>query len=313
MAQKLIQIESQEANDPQSLSWHWLDVVDPSAQEVEQIAKKYALHPNLVEDCLDPTHLPKHEKIGPVSFLIIRAYDETSGVDADTVQELTRKIAVFIGPDFILTLHRKDQLFLKVLRARWETLQPGQLRSKAHFISELLESAIYTYEKPLDWATTAFEALEEKIFKPTVHPNVIEDGYYLKRKASVFKRILRMTGDLLPKIQYFQDQASLQQNLKEGSDNLFFFADELLENLNNLLTLHLSLSSQKTNEVIRVLTIISIFFMPLNLIAGIYGMNFTHMPELQWYLGYPLALTLMVIVTLGIRAWFKKKGWLAFK
>jgi len=310
MSQKLIHVKP---SDAQTASWHWLDVVDPSNDEVEKIAQKYSLHPNFVEDCLDPTHLPKHEKISTVHFLIVRAFDETSGVDADTVQELTRKIAVFVGPDFVLTIHRKDQAFLQSLRNRWEKIDASEPSTKAHFMSDMLESAIMTYEKPIDDATNDFEALEEKIFKPSVHRNVIEDGYYLKRKASVFKRMLRMTADLLPKTQLFQDQASLQQNLKETSDNLFFFADELLENLNNLLTLHLSISSQKTNDVMRVLTIISVFFMPLNLIAGIYGMNFIHMPELQWHLGYPLALTFMVVVTLGIRLWFKKKGWLEFK
>jgi magnesium transporter len=309
MPQKLIQIKS---SDPQLPSWHWLDVIDPSVDEVKNITKKYSLPPHLIEDCLDPTHLPKHEKIGAIHFIIVRAFDETSGIDADTVQDLTRKIAVFVGPDFVLTLHRKDQDFLQALRHRWDQAEDEAPASKAHFLSDLLESTIYTYEKPIDDATTAFEFLEEKIFKPSVQQNVIEDGYYLKRKASVFKRMLRMTTDLLPKVQAFQDHASLQQNLRESSDNLFFFADELLENLNNLLTLHLSISSQKTNEVMRVLTIISIFFMPLNLIAGIYGMNFVHMPELNWKIGYPLALILMVMVTLGIRLWFKKRGWLSF-
>ena len=299
--------------DPQSAPWHWLDVVDPTTDEVTQIAKKYALHPTSVEDCLDPTHLPKHERIGPITFLIVRAYDESSHLDDDTVQALTRKIAVFIGPDFVLTVHRKNQIFIQALRARWKSDDVNNPRSKASFLSDLLESTIYTYEKPIDEATTGFESLEEKIFKPSVHRNVIEDGYYLKRKASVYKRMLRMTADLLPKIQAFQDgHGPIQQNLKEVSDSLFFYADELLENLNNLLTLHLSISSQKTNEVMRVLTIISIFFMPLNLIAGIYGMNFIHMPELHLKWGYPLALAIMLTVATATYIWFKKKGWLAF-
>lgn len=302
MAKHLIQI------DP---AFHWLDLVDPSMKEMKAIAQQYGLHPTSVEDCLDPTHLPKHERIGGITFLIIRAYDESSDNDADTVQELTRKIAIFVGQDFILTVHRKDQPFISAFRAKWGNPESACTRTKPGFLYDLLETTVYTYEKPIDDAINGFESLEERIFQPNPPQGVIEEGYYLKRKASVFKRMLRMTTDLFPKISAFQEaNAPLFQNLKEGSDSLFFYADELLENLNNLLTLHVSLASQRTNEVVRVLTIFSVFFMPLNLIAGIYGMNFEHMPELTHPFGYLGVLIGMTLVTTTIYVWFKKKGWL---
>jgi len=290
----------------------WLDIIDPSTRGLKQIAKEYGLHPTSVEDCLDPTHLPKHEKIGPVTFIIVRGFDETAIPDADTVQEITRKIAIFVGQNFVITVHRKDQPFMKTLRDRWQDPTLECTRTKSGFLSELMSAVIYSYDRPIDQATTDFEALEEQIFKPTPPPDVIERGYYLKRKASVFKRMLRMTSDLLPKISAFHETPNgpMLQDLKEGSDSLFFYADELSENLNNLLNLHVSLSSQKTNEVVRILTIFSVFFLPLNLIAGVYGMNFEHMPELKHVFGYPTALAGMFLVAAGIYFWFKKKGWL---
>jgi magnesium transporter len=86
--------------------------------------------------------------------------------------------------------------------------------------------------------------------------------------------------------------------------------DQINEQINNLLSLYLSISAQRTNEVIRVLTIFSVFFMPLTFIVGIYGMNFKVMPEIDWQYGYAYAIVLMVAITIAIYFWFKRKGWL---
>jgi magnesium transporter len=82
------------------------------------------------------------------------------------------------------------------------------------------------------------------------------------------------------------------------------------DNINQLLNIYFSASSQRTNEMMRILTIFSVFFMPLTFIVGIYGMNFEFMPEMKWKWGYPIVLAVMVIVTLLIYVWFKKKKWL---
>jgi magnesium transporter len=86
--------------------------------------------------------------------------------------------------------------------------------------------------------------------------------------------------------------------------------DSLAENTNQLFNIYFSISAQKTNEIIRVLTLFSVFFMPLTFIVGIYGMNFHFMPELSWKWGYPAVMLTMAVVTLGIYWWFRRKGWL---
>ncbi len=107
------------------------------------------------------------------------------------------------------------------------------------------------------------------------------------------------------------------QNADEMIDNLFFYADEVSESIASLMNLHISLQSQKTNEasrrtneVMRVLTLFSCFFLPINFIASIYGMNFKYMPELDHEYGYYSALGVMLTVALGIFVWFRRKGWL---
>jgi magnesium transporter len=104
--------------------------------------------------------------------------------------------------------------------------------------------------------------------------------------------------------------APVHQDLREFFLSLETSYDQTIENANNLLNLYISISSQRTNEVVRVLTLFSVFFMPLTFIVGIYGMNFEFMPELRSPYGYPVVLIAMALITIGIYSWFKKKHWL---
>lgn len=296
----------------------WIDVVSPTREELTVLAETYRLHPNSVQDCLDPEHLPKFEKIGDIHFMIVRTYDESCHPDGDDVQELTRKIAVFYTSSFLLTVHRSEQVFIESMRAKWMNL-PNENNVLAALLYELLLGTILSFEKPLDASLNELERLEMSVFGAHgSQPFQIESGYYLKRRASVFKRITRMTFDLLPKVSATMDNVPTKyQDLRDEVDSLIFYADELLDNVNTLMNLHISLSSQKVNEashrtgeVVRVLTIFSVFLLPLNLITGIYGMNFERIPELQWDFGYPMALGLMLTVVIGIYLWFQKQGWL---
>src|SRR5262245_36816218 len=97
----------------------WIDIFNPKRADIEAIAKTYNLHSTSVQDCLDPEHLPKFEKLSTYHFVILRAYDEKANVESDTVQELTRKVAVFYSDHFLVTVHRKDQTFLAQLREKW--------------------------------------------------------------------------------------------------------------------------------------------------------------------------------------------------
>jgi magnesium transporter len=100
------------------------------------------------------------------------------------------------------------------------------------------------------------------------------------------------------------------QDVREAAEAIHFYADELLESVTNLTNLQLSLASQKTNQVMRVLTVFSAFFLPLTFLVGVYGMNFDYMPELRRSWGYPAIWGAMILITLGIYTWFWKRGWL---
>lgn len=298
----------------------WVDVVSPTFEEVSSLAEEFRLHPTSVQDCLDPEHLPKYEKIGDIHFLIVRTFDEHCGEECDEVQELTRKIAVFYTPQFLLTVHRTDQGFIETMRKTWKAPggAPGENILPA-LLYEILLGTLGSYEAPIDKSLNDLEKLEMSVFGTRgSQPFHIENGYYLRRRASAFKRIIRMTFDLLPKVSATMDRVPTKyQDLKDEVESLIFYADELHDNVNTLLNLHISLASQKLNEatyqtgeVVRVLTIFSVFLLPLNLVTGIYGMNFEHIPELKWVGGYPMALGFMVAIVISIYFYFHRKGWL---
>lgn len=296
----------------QSQNFHWLDLVDPTVAELEEIAKKYGLHPTSVQDCLDPEHLPKFERIETLNFIILRAFDESCDPHADSVQELTRKVAIFYTPAFLITVHRKDQPFFESLREKWKSKIQSHPQPAPHLVTDLIDQIFHTYEKPIDNDLDLLEKMEMKVFGTQgAKAFEVEEAYYLKRRASVFKRMLKLSADLTPKIStLFEGNTHLFQEVKDNMDSLIFFIDELMENTTSLLNLHLSLASHKLNDVIRVLTIISVFILPLNLITGIYGMNFEWMPELKMQWGYPIALLSMAAIVAGLYFWFRKKGWL---
>src|SRR5262249_23282054 len=98
--------------------------------------------------------------------------------------------------------------------------------------------------------------------------------------------------------------------VKENAESYYFFADQLVEEINNLLGIHVALSSHRTNEVMRILTVFSAFFLPLTFIVGIYGMNFDWMPELRHRLGYRAVVVAMAVVCGVIAVWFRRRGWL---
>jgi len=102
----------------------------------------------------------------------------------------------------------------------------------------------------------------------------------------------------------------LLQNVKDDTHRLMFIAEQLSENVNHLLNLHVSLTSNRTNEVMRVLTVFSVFFMPITFIVGVYGMNFRYLPELEMQYGYFYVWLLMLGITAVLFIWFKRKGFL---
>jgi magnesium transporter len=153
------------------------------------------------------------------------------------------------------------------------------------------------------------DTYEPKIFLQEKTPHLLKNLYFIKRKASVMDYIFNLSKTILENLKGKISAPNLN-HLKDEMLRLQTSTHQVTDNVTNLLNIYISLSSQRTNEVVRVLTVFSVFFMPLTFIVGVYGMNFDFMPELKWKYGYLYVMLFIVAIALGIYSWFKRKGWL---
>lgn len=293
--------------DKKTYGFEWLDIVAPSDEEFDEIAKKYKLHPELVNDCLQPDHLPKFERLDNYSFLIFRIHNDNDKEAADSVQELTNKIAIFYSDNFLLTIHRKKQTIFDSLK---EAVIKSKCENSHELLSKLVAACLNTYDEPLKKLTKSVDYYEEIVFLRPKNAPLLKGLYYLKRKIDLLKQMLILSYDIIDNIDSKEQGDVYTRNLRDQYVKFQNMFSSYSENIHQLLNIYFSASSQRTNETIRVLTIFSVFFMPLTFIVGIYGMNFEFMPELKWKFGYPGALLLMAAVTALIYIWFKRKKWL---
>jgi magnesium transporter len=294
----------------------WVDLVHPTREELANIARKYGLHPTSVEDSLDPEHLPKYERIGTTTFIIVRAIDTAAEDDCSTLHEMTRKVAIFYGADFLVTIHRSEQPFLTELIEEHRHPSPPEgaerrLTFLPRILIEIVNGSVTTYQKPLEEAEGAIDQFEATVFGEHEFAGLLRRIYLVKRRVTLMRRMLSHTLDAVKKlVPGSEPTVPLFQDLRENVESMHFYADELLEDVNNLLSIQLALASHRTNEVVRVLTVFSVFFLPLTFIVGVYGMNFDFMPELRQRWGYPAVLLGLGLVTLAIYLWFRRRGWL---
>jgi magnesium transporter len=299
----------------------WVDVVDPTREELRVLAQRYGLHATSVEDCLDPKHLPKYELIGKHVFMIVRAWDEHCSHTAVKLQDITRKLALFVGPDFLLTIHRTNQPYLVEVRDRWaagDALRPGEplvgdggTNAVPRMVLDLFHGVVDTFGPPLEEGTQKAEEFEGTIFDCTDVVGLLRDVYVVKRRALLVRRMLWHFRDVVQRmVPAAESSVPLLQDLREDADNLYDYSRALVEEIDSLLNIHLAVASHRTNEVVRILTLFSAVFLPLTFIVGVYGMNFRFMPELDWHYGYPAVWAVMLVTVLGIHLWFRRRGWL---
>lgn len=296
-----------QASDP---SYTWIDVTGPTSEELHGLAAHYGIHPAAVQDCLDPEHLPKFEQFDGTTFLILRIYDPAATDSAGTVQQLTRKIAIFSRTDLTLTIHRADLPLVTALRTRFGPESP-QVCSPLVLLAAVANGVLDSYERPLQQAEDLIDHFEEGLFSPKMKTPSLQKVHLLKRRVSLIKRLLWQTQNVIQRLTPSgQRSHEVYQDLKENAESYHFWADQLLEEAHNLQAMHVALASHRTNEVMRVLTVFSAFFLPLTFVVGVYGMNFENMPEIRAKWGYPVVIAVMALISLSIFLWFRKRGWL---
>ena len=300
--------------------FRWIDVEAPTKIELEKLADENNLPVKLLLDCLDPEYLPHIETHGAAHFIVIRTPEPNLPIEADTVQELTTKIAFFITQQGLLTVHRQSLPMVQQVRLHFnEVVEPEKTTALvlSLFLSQVAQ-ALISELSVLDHKTENFE---QNIFLMKRSRSILKEGYFIKRKASSYRKVIKTTVEVGQKLTL--KIGCPAQQMQESLDNLsqcLFFAEEIYENVQALLNLHMAIQSQKineasykTNETVRILTIFTLFFLPLNFITGVFGMNFDHIPWLRDIHGFYYSIGLMTVLVGCFTLYLFYKGWLSEK
>jgi len=277
----------------------WIDICQPNKENLDKIAEEYDLDYFQVKDSLEHGHLPKFEKLPQYNFLILRAFTSNLKQNATTITELSNKIAFFYNKEKLLTVHRIPFKFLELEKREWTDSE--------EIILFLIRKMVDTYQPPLDVLDDKITQIEKTIFLKDYSRISLEDLYYLKIQTRITKKLLQIFQNVVHQLDVADQYKTALQDIKDSLLNLILNYEEIIENSNNLMNTYLNVNAQKSNDVMKLLTIFSAFFLPLTFVAGIYGMNFENMPELKWPLGYFFAIGLMAVIALVIYFWFKRK------
>lgn len=277
----------------------WLDIRQPDKESLNKIAEENQLDYFQIRDSLEKGHLPKFEKQPNYNFLILRAFTSTIEQGATTITELSNKIAFFYNGQKIITVHRNQFDFLDTVK--------NDYNNPEEILVYLIHKMVETYQHPLNELDEKIIQIEKTIFLKDYSKVSLEDLYFLKTQTRITKKLLQIFQNVTNQLEVGEQSKTALQDIKDKLLALILNYDEVLENSNNLLNTYLSVNAQKSNDVMKLLTIFSAFFLPLTFVAGIYGMNFENMPELTWQMGYFLILGVMAIIAIFIYFWFKRK------
>jgi magnesium transporter len=288
----------------------WVDADDPTDEELDILQKEFGLHPLSIEDSKHRGQRPKVEFFEGYFFVVLHA------VRLSDQQELIdSELHVFAGKGFLLTLRYKPYFELDEVKVRLRR-QPELTKEGGGFLLyALLDEAVDGYLKVVERYEDLSDDIEDAVFADEPNPDVQERIFKLKRQVTVFRRLVMPIREVLdlvqeqpgfvtdPLVPYYRDVADHIIRTLE-------FIDNIRDLLTSALEAQLSQVSNRLNVVMKQLTSWAAILLVPTLIAGIYGMNFQGMRELQWKYGYEYALGPMFASSVLLYWLFKRKGWL---
>jgi magnesium transporter len=297
----------------------WLDVADPTEEDLGVLAATFDLHPLVIEDTRHRRQRPKVELFKGYSFIVLRAArlqsSETNPADLDESE-----VHAFAGDGFLATLRFSPAFDMTAAVARWES-QPQMLAlGPGWAVYTLVDQVVDRYLGAVEAYEDLTDNLEDDVFAKEdgqgEDPSVRERLFQLKRETV---RLRRFVSPLREGVGLLLDRpelapTALEPYYRDVVDHVIRI-DELLDNVRDLLTslqeLRIAQAANRMNEVMKSLTAWATILLVPTLFAGIWGMNFERMPELAWRYGYLLAIATIVGSAFGLYAWFKwKKRWL---
>jgi len=296
----------------------WVDLRGDSEAEVD-IAKDvlgniFKFHYLTIEDCLETRNQPKIEGFPDYIYFIVHGVkpDETTSTNF-----VTKELDGYLGKNYVITFHVEKFQSVKNVKAQIRTSTFACQRGPAYLLHQILDRLVDLYMPVVDDFDNTISGLEERVFVMKKSSNmVLAEIMDLRRSVARLKRIssrqlevmYRMSHGEFPQIPpavlpFFRD---VHDHLLRISD----LAESYRDLVGGLFEIHFAVVSNKTNDIMKTLAVLSAIILPLSLIAGIYGMNFENMPELKSENGYWLTLGAMALITVVLLWYFWRRGWI---
>ncbi|WP_435743847.1 magnesium/cobalt transporter CorA [Nocardioides sp. SYSU DS0663] len=289
----------------------WLGLHDPTAEELANVADAFGLHPLAVEDAVKAHQRPKLERYAESLFLVLKPLwyvDEEDAVE-------TGEISMFVGADFVVTVRHGAGSELTAARRSLEAKRTVLDHGPSAVVYAVCDTVVDAYREVMGQLQKDVDEVEESVFSPD-RTNDSVRIYTLKRELAEVRRAVQPLRDPMRKLADGEIDGIVPESapfFRDVHDHLGQVA-EVVDNLESLLSsafdAHLARISVQQNDDMRKISAGAALVVVPTLIAGVYGMNFEHMPELGWLLGYPFALALMFGSSGALWIFFKRSGWL---
>lgn len=297
-------------NNLENYKWFWADFNEPTADEMQQLADIFHFHPLAIEDCMQEIQRPKLDYYSDYTFYVTHFTRE----EEKTISK--NELDFFVGENFIVTFHHIPSLEVTNVWNKMLALKNYGKWNPYYVFYEVLDKIVDNYFPILYKIEEELRKLEDNTQKKSMN-HLMNELFEIRNMLLDLLHTVNPMRDLL-----YRMLNSQHLNLNRVVERREYFSDiyDHLLKLSEMVAAnrevtadirdsYLSLNSHQTNNVMKLLTIITSIFAPLTFIAGIYGMNFPKIPELSWDYGYFVILGLMGIIAISMVFWFARKGW----
>ena len=291
----------------------WIDVSGIShVDHLEELGECFHLHPLVLEDILNVDQRPKIEDYEDYLFIVLKTISRVP--EGDEIE--AAQVSLILGANFVLSFHENDEDLFKPVRERLITAKGRIRKAGADYLAyALIDLIVDHYFVILEEFGEQVEFLEDEVVSRAV-PATLQTVHRLKNQMILLRRSLWPLREVIARLDrrespLIQDATGVY--FKDVYDHTIIAIDTVetyRDILSGLLDIYLSSVSNRLNEIMKVLTIIATIFMPLTFLAGVYGMNFKYMPELEWHYGYFACMAFMALLAGGMLLYFKKRKWI---
>ncbi len=303
--------------NPDKITWINIDGLN-NTDEIVKLGKYYDLHPLILEDIVNTNQRPKIDEYQDYIFLVVKMlYFPKEATDKKNGSLISEHVSFVIGSNYVLTFQEAGGDVFDNVRERLE-FSKGRIRTNGsdYLLFCLLDAIIDHYFAVIDEMGDKIELLEEDLFRAQPSDDITFEIQELKRTILRIRRAVFPLREVLSRLEKL-DNDLIHEKTRNYIRDLYDHIIQVSENIDiyremtwSLMDMYMTTISNKMNEVMKVLTIMATIFIPLTFIAGVYGMNFEFMPELQWKYSYFVLLGIMLIVFLFMLYYFRRKKWI---